>query len=78
MTAQAVSRTSAHRVSSPPADAGPPATCLQGSPWPLGATLRDGGVNFAVFASSAERVEICLFDAEGLGEERRIALSGCT
>ncbi|MCC2674838.1 MAG: treX, partial [Ramlibacter sp.] len=41
-------------------------------------TLEQGGVNFAVHASAAERVEICLFDAEGVQEERRIALPVCT
>ena len=29
---------------------------------PLGATLRDGGANFSVYARDAERVELCLFD----------------
>ena len=36
-----------------------------GSPAPLGATPVDGGVNFAVFSSVAESVELCLFDASG-------------
>jgi isoamylase len=80
MTARAVSKSHAHRVSSPPAEAGPPASAPApaGRPWPLGATLEDGGVNFAVFASSAERVEICLFDADGAREERRIVLAART
>ena len=34
----------------------------------------DGGVNFAVFASAAERVELCLFDADG---SARSAASPC-
>ena len=46
-----------------------------GRPYPLGATLRDGGVNFSVFAGSASRVELCLFD--GHGQEHRLALPGC-
>jgi glycogen operon protein len=66
MTAQAVDATSTPRASSPQSEAG--------QPWPLGATLREGGVNFAVYASSAEKVEICIFDAEGRQEQRRIAL----
>jgi glycogen operon protein len=40
--------------------------------------LCDGGVNFAVFASAAEKVEVCLFDAGGAREEQRIALPGHT
>jgi glycogen operon protein len=36
---------------------------------PLGATVRDGGVNFAVASSSADGVELCLFDDDG-GETR--------
>ena len=36
-----------------------------GSPAPLGATPDDGGVNFAVYSSVAESVELCLFDASG-------------
>ncbi len=43
-----------------------------GSPAPLGATLRDGGVNFALYSSVAERVELCLFDK---GRERRLELT---
>ena len=46
-----------------------------GLPWPLGAQVRDGGVNFAVFAGSASAVDLCLFDARG--QETRIALPGC-
>jgi glycogen operon protein len=77
MTARAVSKSHAHRISSPPARAGSPA-CPAGRPWPLGATLGEDGVNFAVYASAAEKVEICLFDATGAHEERRIALPART
>jgi isoamylase len=31
----------------------------------LGATVRDGGVNFAVASTVAESVDVCLFDADG-------------
>jgi glycogen operon protein len=41
---------------------------------PLGATLRDGGVNFAVFSEHAEAIDLCLFDGEG--RERRHRLHG--
>jgi len=46
-----------------------------GSPFPLGATPDEGGVNFALFSEVAEGVELCLFDdtAEG-GNERRVEL----
>lgn len=39
-----------------------------GSPYPLGASLRDNGANFAIFAHHAQRVELCLF--EGSTETR--------
>ncbi|MFC5949814.1 glycogen debranching protein GlgX [Pseudonocardia lutea] len=45
----------------------PARTVLPGTLAPLGATVRDGGTNFAV-ASRAERVELCLFD--GTDEQR--------
>jgi len=43
---------------------------------PLGATVRDGGVNFAVFSEHAHRVEVCLFDERGTAELKRYALEG--
>ena len=36
-----------------------------GSPDQLGASADDGGTNFAVYSSVAERIELCLFDASG-------------
>ncbi|MGH3174685.1 MAG: hypothetical protein ACRDPF_12590 [Streptosporangiaceae bacterium] len=38
---------------------------LPGRPSPLGATPRDGGINFAVASSVAEAAELCLFDEAG-------------
>ena len=38
------------------------ADALPGRPSPLGATPRDGGINFAVASSVAEAAEVCLFD----------------
>jgi glycogen operon protein len=38
---------------------------LPGSPWPLGATVVEGGVNFAVASTAAEAIELCLFDLAG-------------
>ena len=46
-----------------------------GRPFPLGASLRDGGVNFAVFAGDATALELCVFD--GAGHEIRHALTHC-
>ena len=40
-----------------------------GKPFPLGATYDGSGVNFSLFSSIAQRVELCLFDDEG--EETR-------
>lgn len=42
----------------------------------LGATADKDGVNFALFSSVAERVEICLFDEAGT-EYARLDLPGC-
>ena len=37
----------------------------EGRPFPLGATWDGTGVNFALFSTSATKVELCLFDPEG-------------
>jgi glycogen operon protein len=42
----------------------------------MGAQVRDGGVNFAVFSQHAERIELCLFDAAGRHELQRLGLHG--
>jgi isoamylase len=49
-----------------------------GSPRPLGATFVGYGVNFAVFASEAEHIELCLFDETGAEEVERLRLPGRT
>lgn len=36
-----------------------------GKPYPLGATIEDGGVNFALFSEHAEGVTLVIFDNEG-------------
>jgi isoamylase len=41
-----------------------------GAPYPLGATWDGWGTNFALFSEVAERVELCLFGADGETEER--------
>ena len=48
-----------------------------GLPYPLGATARDGGVNFAVFSAHATRIDVCVYDATGKREIARHALSAC-
>ena len=47
-----------------------------GRPYPLGATYDGTGTNFSVFSEPAERVELCLFDADGT--EERIDLPETT
>jgi glycogen operon protein len=42
----------------------------------MGAHVRDGGVNVAVFSQNAQRIELCLFDAAGTNELRRYELHG--
>jgi glycogen operon protein len=49
-----------------------------GAPQPLGATWSEAGVNFAVYSSTATRVELCLFDDDGVHELARIALPEST
>ncbi len=49
---------------------------LPGKPYPLGATWLGDGVNFAIFAEHATKVELCLFDnLEAPRESARIELS---
>ncbi|MEV4510893.1 glycogen debranching protein GlgX [Dactylosporangium sp. NPDC049525] len=42
---------------------------VAGSPAPLGATYDGVGVNFAVYAGTADRVTLCLFDDDGAEEQ---------
>jgi len=46
----------------------------EGRPFPLGATWDGLGVNFALFSANASKVELCLFDIDGLREIERIEL----
>ena len=50
------------------------AAVLPGRPYPLGATWDGSGVNFAIFSEHAEKVELCIFDARGTRELRRVVL----
>ncbi|MDQ0572789.1 glycogen operon protein [Variovorax paradoxus] len=49
-----------------------------GKPFPLGATLSQTGVNFALAAPNAESVELCLFDSTGQHEQQRLHLPAFT
>ncbi|KFB75670.1 glycogen debranching protein GlgX [Candidatus Accumulibacter cognatus] len=46
-----------------------------GRPWPLGASWDGHGVNFALFSAHAARVELCVFDADGM---RTLPLRECS
>ena len=37
---------------------------LPGKPFPLGASVSDAGVNFALYSHNATRVELLLFDTD--------------
>ncbi|MEO8118369.1 MAG: glycogen debranching protein GlgX [Rhodoferax sp.] len=57
-------------------------SCESGQAWPMGAspmTLQgQAGVNFAVFSRHAERMEVCLYDAQGARETARFSLPVCS
>ncbi|MDZ7923949.1 MAG: glycogen debranching protein GlgX [Marinagarivorans sp.] len=42
--------------------------------YPLGATVNDAGVNFALFSDNAKSVELCLYSADGKNELARITM----
>src|SRR5258707_15369978 len=43
-----------------------------GWPYPLGSSLNEDGVNFALFTENASAVDLCLFDVRG--EETRVRM----
>ena len=47
-------------------------TITAGKPFPMGATVTEHGVNFSLFSSRAEKIELCLFDEQG--KETRLTL----
>jgi len=53
-------------------------TIQHGKPFPLGATPDSDGVNFSLFSANAERIELCLFDADGKAETQRLSLPAKT
>jgi isoamylase len=46
----------------------------EGWPFPLGATWRENGINFALFSAHATKVELCLYDETGQNEIGRVEL----
>lgn len=46
-----------------------------GYPYPLGSTYDGKGVNFSLFSTHAEKVELCLFDEFGVNEVARYAIT---
>src|SRR3954467_13942998 len=46
----------------------------EGRAFPLGATWTGLGVNFALFSAHASKVELCLFDGDGVREIERVEL----
>lgn len=48
-----------------------------GRAYPIGATVKDSGVNFAIFSAHAEKIELCVFDEHGQKELMRFVLPQC-
>lgn len=46
-----------------------------GLPYPLGATCVPEGINFAVFSDHAQQIDVCLFDATGAYQFKRLPLT---
>jgi len=51
-------------------------TLLTGEPVPFGASITDEGVNIALFAGRAEKVELCIYDSTGSHELARLPMPG--
>ncbi|MEF2073877.1 glycogen debranching protein GlgX [Consotaella aegiceratis] len=51
-------------------------TAERGVPAALGATARDGGVEFAVYSENADDIHLCLFEPSDLTESQRLVLPG--
>lgn len=47
-----------------------------GKPYPLGATYDGAGTNFSIFSETAEKIELCFFDEQGI--ESRVELTEVT
>ncbi|WP_053979640.1 glycogen debranching protein GlgX [Marinagarivorans algicola] len=46
----------------------------QGKPYPLGATITQAGINFALFSTGAKKVELCIFSEDGKTELKRVEM----
>ncbi|MGH8136914.1 MAG: glycogen debranching protein GlgX, partial [Steroidobacteraceae bacterium] len=66
-------QTSAARAASQ-SDTRPIRAVWPGQPYPRGATWDGEGVNFSIFSTNAQKVELCIFDPTGRHEVQRIAL----
>ena len=53
-----------------------PLALLPGQSAPLGATALSNGVNFAVWSEHASRIELCVFERDGVRELKRYDLHG--
>jgi len=74
-TADATATASAPNVHTEPrAPRKPIGAVWPGNPYPRGAEFDGEGVNFSLFSSSAEKVELCIFDSTGRRELQRIQL----
>ncbi len=51
-----------------------PVEILPGAPHPLGATVQEDGINFALFSAHASAVELCLFSEKSEKEAERLFL----
>ncbi len=52
----------------------PGMSVAEGRAWPMGATVDEGGVNFAVFSAHAHLMELCLFSDDGRREVARVLM----
>jgi glycogen operon protein len=48
-----------------------------GRAYPIGTTVENSGVNFAIFSANAEKIELCVFDEHGQKELTRFVLPQC-
>ena len=48
-----------------------------GRAYPIGTTVENSGVNFAIFSAHAEKIELCVFDEHGQKELMRFVLPQC-
>jgi glycogen operon protein len=65
MTMSAVETNQAKEQAAPQ----PRFTVLPGAPFPLGATIVDGGINFAVYSERGQRAFVCLFETDDPARE---------